>query len=49
MKWYQSLKVHIAAVQGLQIMLVIAMSSFSIFQLDLRKHDYAVLNLAGQL
>jgi len=49
MKWYQSLKTQIAAVLILQIILIIAISGFSYFQLDLRKHDYAILNLTGQL
>lgn len=49
MKWYQSLKTHIAAALIFQIVLVAAMSGYSLYQLDLRKHDYAILNLAGQL
>jgi response regulator RpfG family c-di-GMP phosphodiesterase/HAMP domain-containing protein len=49
MKWYQSLKTHIAAALIFQLMLVVAMTIFSGYELSLRKHDYAVLNLAGQL
>lgn len=49
MKWYQSLKTHIAAALVLQLLMVMVLAAFSIYQLDLRKHDYAILNLAGQL
>jgi len=49
MKWYRSLKTQIAAVLLLQIVLVTAMSEFSQYALSLRKHDYAILNLVGQL
>lgn len=49
MKWYQSLKTQIAAALVLQVILISAIASFSFFQLDLRKHDYAILNMAGQL
>ncbi len=49
MKWYQSLKTHIAAALIFQLILIIIMSAFSVYELSLRKHDYAVLNLAGQL
>jgi len=49
MKWYQSLKTHIAAALIFQLVLVALMSLFSVYELGLRKHDYAILNLAGQL
>ncbi len=49
MKWYQSLKTHIVSALILQLILVIAMAGFSVFELSLRKHDYAILNLIGQL
>jgi len=49
MKWYQSLKTHIAAALIFQLLLIILMSLFSVYELSLRKHDYAILNLAGQL
>ncbi len=49
MKWYQSLKTHIVSALILQLILVMAMASFSVFELSLRKHDYAILNLIGQL
>ncbi|VAW63790.1 hypothetical protein MNBD_GAMMA10-2768 [hydrothermal vent metagenome] len=49
MKWYQSLKVQIAGILLLQIVLVTVMSGFSLYGLTLRKHDYAILNLVGQL
>jgi len=49
MKWYQSLKTHIASALILQLFLVVAMASFSVYELSLRKHDYAILNLVGQL
>ena len=49
MKWYHSLKTHIAAALVLQLVLVILMAIFSMYELNLRKHDYAVLNLSGQL
>lgn len=49
MKWYQSLKTQVAAFLLLQIVLVSLMAEFSLYGLTLRKHDYAILNLAGQL
>ena len=49
MKWYQSLKTHIAAALIFQLVLIIAMAGFGVYELSLRKHDYAILNLAGQL
>jgi len=49
MKWYQSLKTHIAAALIFQLVLIVAMAGFSVYELSLRKHDYAILNLAGQL
>jgi len=49
MKWYQSLKTQIAAALLLQVVLVTAMAVFSQYALSLRKHDYAILNLVGQL
>ena len=49
MKWYHTLKAHIAGVLILQIVMVSVLAGFSLYQLDFRKHDYAVLNLSGQL
>ena len=49
MKWYQSLKTHIAAALILQVALVASIAGYSYFLLDLRKHDYSILNLTGQL
>ncbi|HEY9050929.1 MAG TPA: HD domain-containing phosphohydrolase [Gammaproteobacteria bacterium] len=47
--WYKSLKIHIAAALLLQLILISILVGTTIYQLDLRKHDYAILNLAGQL
>ena len=49
MKWYQSLKAHLAAVLILQVLIISSMAGFSLYELELRKHDYAILNLSGQL
>ena len=49
MKWYWSLKIYLAAVLVVQVCLVSAMAGFSLYSLELRKHDYAILNLSGQL
>ena len=48
-KWYQSLKFHIVVALALQLVVIIAITAFSIYQLNLRTHDYAILNLSGQL
>lgn len=47
--WYKSLKIHIAAALLLQLVLISVLVGTTIYQLDLRKHDYAILNLTGQL
>ncbi len=47
--WYKSLKIHIAAALLLQLILISILVGTTIYQLDLRKHDYAILNLTGQL
>ena len=49
MQWCYSLKVQIAAVLMLQVVLISAMAGFGFYALELRKHDYAILNLSGQL
>ena len=49
MKWYQSLKSLLALVLIVQVLIVGAMAGFSLYSLELRKHDYAILNLSGQL
>jgi len=49
MKWYQSLKVYLATVLIFQVLIVSSMAGFSLYELELRKHDYAILNLSGQL
>ena len=49
MKWYQSLKVYLATVLVFQVLIVCLMAGFSLYELELRKHDYAILNLSGQL
>lgn len=49
MSWYHSLKFYIVAALAFQLVVLIFIAGFSLYQLDLRKHDYAILNLAGQL
>jgi len=49
MKWYESLKTYLALVLAIQVLIVCAMAGFSLYSLELRKHDYAILNLSGQL
>jgi len=49
MQCRHTLKVQIAAVLILQVVLIASMAGFSFYSLELRKHDYAILNLSGQL
>jgi len=44
-----SIKFQISSALATQFIVLLLIVSFTIFELNLRKHDYAILNLAGQL
>jgi len=46
---FRSLKVQIGAALGIQFIVLVAIVSTTLYLLDLRKHDYLILNLSGQL
>lgn len=46
---FRSLKVQIGTALGLQFMVLVVIVSSTLYLLDLRKHDYLILNLSGQL
>ena len=46
---FRSLKVQIATALGIQFFVLVAIVSSTLYLLDLRKHDYLILNLSGQL
>jgi response regulator RpfG family c-di-GMP phosphodiesterase/HAMP domain-containing protein len=45
----KTLKFQVALALGIQFVLLAGIISSTLYQLDLRKHDYVILNLAGQL
>ena len=45
----KTLKFQVALALGIQFLLLAGVIGATIYQLDLRKHDYVILNLAGQL
>jgi len=49
LRWWRSLSVQITAALLLLFVLAAAAVGFSVYELELRKHDYVILNLAGQL
>lgn len=46
---FRSLKVQIATALGIQFLVLVSIVSTTLYLLDLRKHDYLILNLSGQL
>lgn len=46
---FRSLKVQIGTVLGIQFLVLVSIVSSTLYLLDLRKHDYLILNLSGQL
>ncbi len=46
---FKTLKFQVALALGVQFVLLAAVIGTTLYQLDLRKHDYIILNLAGQL
>lgn len=46
---FRSLKVQIGTALGVQFLVLVAIVSTTLYLLDLRKHDYLILNLSGQL
>ncbi len=46
---FRSLKVQIGTALGIQFFVLLAIVSTTLYLLDLRKHDYLILNLSGQL
>lgn len=46
---FRSLKVQIGTVLGIQFIVLTIIVSSTLYLLDLRKHDYLILNLSGQL
>ena len=46
---FRSLKVQIATALGIQFIVLAGIVSTTLYLLDLRKHDYLILNLSGQL
>ena len=45
----RSLKVQIGTALGIQFIVLVTIVSSTLYLLDLRKHDYLILNLSGQL
>ncbi len=46
---FRSLKVQIATALGIQFIVLVVIVSSTLYLLNLRKHDYLILNLSGQL
>ena len=46
---FRSLKVQIGTALSIQFFVLVAIVSSTLYLLDLRKHDYLILNLSGQL
>lgn len=46
---FRSLKVQIGTALGIQFLVLVTIVSSTLYLLDLRKHDYLILNLSGQL
>ena len=46
---FRSLKVQIGTALAIQFIVLVAIVSSTLYLLDLRKHDYLILNLSGQL
>lgn len=46
---FKSLKVQIGTALAIQFIMLVAIVSTTLYLLDLRKHDYLILNLSGQL
>ena len=46
---FKSLKVQIGTALAVQFLVLVAIVSTTLYLLDLRKHDYLILNLSGQL
>ncbi len=46
---FRSLKVQIGTALAIQFIVLVAIVSTTLYLLDLRKHDYLILNLSGQL
>lgn len=46
---FRSLKVQIGTALGIQFIVLVSIVSTTLYLLDLRKHDYLILNLSGQL
>ena len=47
--WYRSLKTFIVSILLVQFVLFVSIVGLTLYELDLRRHDYTVLNLAAQL
>lgn len=48
-KWMHSIRLQIGLTLGALFLLLAGSVGFTLYELDLRKHDYQILNLAGQL
>ncbi len=46
---FRSLKLHIGSALGIQFAVLVIVVSTTLYLLNLRKHDYLILNLSGQL
>ena len=46
---FRSLKVQIGTALGIQFIVLVVIVSSTLYLLNLRKHDYLILNLSGQL
>ncbi|HEC20672.1 MAG TPA: HD domain-containing protein [Gammaproteobacteria bacterium] len=49
MRWFDSLRNQIAVALALLVTAFAGTVAFTLYEIELRKHDYAILNLAGQL
>jgi hypothetical protein len=45
----RSLRIQLALALGLFFVLIAGAVAFTLYELNLRRHDYVILNLAGQL
>jgi HD-GYP domain-containing protein (c-di-GMP phosphodiesterase class II) len=47
--WLRSLRAQLMLALGAFLILIAGAVAYTVYQLDLRRHDYVILNLAGQL
>ena len=48
-KWYKSIKFQVLAVLAVQFVALLSIVLTSLYYVNLRQHDYIILNLTGQL